>query len=112
MSFFRQKTRKGSENEELGAALEEMRRRLDLNQVEFGKLTGCQQSEISYYETGRELPSIKRLVRFLRLAAQDSERLPILAALERHGFLISDLLSALLGTAPAKQETAVSNVND
>lgn len=61
--------RKTPANRNLGMRIELLRRRLDLNQVELGKLVGVTGSAISHWETARFVPPtdmIPRLAKALR----------------------------------------------
>jgi len=85
-------------NTPLSESVRSIRRRLGLGQIGFttilsGKISA---GEISRYESGQVVPSIKMLVALLRCAETPEEREPILEALRAQG--IEELLSDLRAT--------------
>lgn len=88
MSFHRRKRRAGGN---LGRAIRNIRRRLDLNQRELAAFLHWHQTTIAQYELGTAQPSAGRLIRLLHLAVAEEECQPILAALEAKGISVSDL---------------------
>ncbi len=81
MAFQKRRTEVGG----LGVGLREMRRRLDMNTVEFSKRVGWPRNTISQYELGLAKPGTARLLTLLRLAQGAVEREPIVAELCAQG---------------------------
>ena len=78
----------------LGGAIRDIRLRMKRSQTRFARLLGWPQASLSQYESGDAEPSAERLIALLRLAENETERQPILKALEERGVLPSDLAAA------------------
>jgi transcriptional regulator with XRE-family HTH domain len=80
----------------LGSAARSIRKRLALTQVAFAQKVLLRQNTLSRIESGCFTPGPAKLLRFLRLAATEDERGPILKAMEAHGFRACDLSPSLV----------------
>ena len=88
VSFYRKRRPKRSP---LGCAIRSIRKRLDLNQGELAQAVGWHRVSVVQCETGIGRPGADRLIRLLRLAATDAERVPILEQLRARGVAPEDL---------------------
>jgi DNA-binding XRE family transcriptional regulator len=91
----------GSVRNPLALAIRAIRKRLGLTQAAFAEVLFLRQSLLSRFETGAEKPTTERLIHLLRMARTDSERTPIVVALEHRGILASDLAISVSTPIPA-----------
>ena len=64
----------------LATAVRKIRRKLGLNQADFGELLNCSHSTVSQYETGKVTPSYYPLLKLFAYAQADQKQ-PILEAI-------------------------------
>jgi transcriptional regulator with XRE-family HTH domain len=104
MSFHMKRRRPGGP---LGRSIRSIRRRLNLNQVELARILGWPRNMVTQYESHTAAPGIARLIQIFRLATQEHERTPLLAALEERGVQVCDLNAEIFSspaTAPVSGE--------
>jgi transcriptional regulator with XRE-family HTH domain len=103
---FRRQRRPGGD---LGRAIRNIRRRLDLSQTELAANLGWEKALIAKYELGDRRPGAVRLIRLLRLAEGD-ERGAIIKGLEEQGVLGSDLaISGMASVSPQLSQKAMAD---
>lgn len=91
----------------LPMAIRAIRLRLGLNGTEFGLLLGATPGEISKYESGKNTPGVLRLMKLIRLASADQQKV-LLLALSKYGLTAHDISTPLAPETIQQQPEALN----